>query len=92
MVSMGTELGGGALAWPRRQQMWPVQGWRGVAGGVGRAWHAGGRLREPPAPGPPAPGPTRGAAGCLSAPHPLGPPLASISRPGLGFLDGAHAG
>lgn len=27
---MGTELGGGALAW-LQQQMWPVQGWGGGA-------------------------------------------------------------
>lgn len=40
MVSMGTELGGGALAW-RQQQMWPVQGWRGVVGGAGCAWQRG---------------------------------------------------
>lgn len=40
MVSMGTELGGGALAW-RQQQMWPVQGWRGVVGGAGCAWQQG---------------------------------------------------
>lgn len=37
MVSMGTELGGGAMAW-LQQQMWPVQGWRG---GRRCAWQRG---------------------------------------------------
>ena len=32
-VSMGTEPGGGVLA-GSPQQMWPVQGWRGAAGGA----------------------------------------------------------
>lgn len=41
---MGTELGGGVLA-GSLQQMWPVQGWRGAAGGAAPGGRALGRGR-----------------------------------------------
>lgn len=44
MVSMGTEPGGGVLA-GSPQQMWPVQGWRGAAGGAAPGGRALGRGR-----------------------------------------------
>lgn len=44
MVSMGTEPGGGVLA-GSQQQMWPVQGWRGAAGGAVPGGRALGRGR-----------------------------------------------
>lgn len=44
MVSMGTEPGGGVLA-GSPQQMWPVQGWRGAAGGAAPSGRALGRGR-----------------------------------------------
>lgn len=48
MVSMGTELGGGAMRW-LQQQMWPVQGWRGgrrCAWQRGPAWDVAGLRLE----------------------------------------------
>lgn len=62
MVSMGTELGGGALAW-RRQQMWPVQGWLG--GGRGGLRLAAGPCLRRGRPG--------GACGGASSPRPTSP-------------------
>lgn len=46
-VSMGTEPGGGVLA-GLPQQMWPVQGWRGAAGGAAPGGRALGRGRPGP--------------------------------------------
>lgn len=46
-VSMGTEPGGGVLA-GSPQQMWPVQGWRGTAGGAALGGRALGRGRPRP--------------------------------------------
>lgn len=100
MVSMGTELGGGALAW-RRQQMWPVQGWLG--GREGRAapgggalpatWQAWGGMRgrlQPPAHQPQAPHWARPATSLL--PTRWARPWPASSRLGLGLLDGTHVG
>lgn len=62
MVSMGTELGGRALA-RLLQQMWPVQGWRGVEGGAVLCLAAG-----------PCLGRGRPEAGCGKEPVGAGPP------------------
>lgn len=86
MVSMGTELGGGAMAW-LQQQMWPVQGWRGgrrCAWQRGPAWDVAGlRLEQACGSGvhhlqevpwiPRALGLALGAPGYHFALHPAGP-------------------
>lgn len=78
MVSMGTELGGGAMAW-LQQQMWPVQGWRGgrrCAWQRGPAWDVAGLRLEQAcgSGGPPPPGSSldsqgpRASTGCTRLP------------------------